>query len=291
MRPLGATGVQVPALGFGVSGPHGAAMLPAAKTIRLIHQAAEGGAALFDTAPFYGEGEAERRLGAALKTLPRETVFLCTKAGSVRSGFRRLSKDFSPDGLRASLEGSLTRLGVDQVDAFLLHGPGPDLFNDEIFDVLDGLKREGKTRLTGVCGRGREIEAAIETGRFDLVMAPVNQACANEAGKRANLARAQGMGVLGIETMLPGTRGFRWPTQPADLWYLAREAVRRRRKPSGDSRQAAALHKSPPETATTPMDHLRWAIAENDCDCAIVTTTRTTHLRDDLEAARAAVSA
>lgn len=293
LRPLGATGAQVSALGFGVSGPHGTALVPPKETVRLIRQAFEGGATLFDTAPFYGDGECERRLGAALKTLPRDKVFLCTKAGSVRSGFRRISKDFSPKALRSSLEGSLQRLGVDHVDAFLLHGPDPKVFTDALFAELERMKREGLIRFTGVCGRGGELADAINSGGFDLVMGPVNQDCAHRAGLWIEAAKARGMGVLGIEAMKPAMHRFRIPTKLADLWYLARGLISRAARPleADAALTPVTTARAPMEMLVTPAAHLQWAIQQGGADCALVTTTRAAHLKSNLDAARSAVSA
>jgi len=93
----------------------------------------------FDTAPFYGLGLAEERLGAFLRTKPRDEYWLSTKVGrlvvadpSVPAGDadgyqvpggRRKVIDFSRDGVRRSLDESLQRLGVDRVDAVYIHDP------------------------------------------------------------------------------------------------------------------------------------------------------------------------
>ena len=108
------------ALGFGVSGPHGARWFREGKLARLIAQALDGGVRHFDTAPFYGE--AEERLGRALQG--RSDIFISTKTGTRRAG-RRLVKDFSPAGMRADVEGSLLRLKREAVDVIYLHGPAP----------------------------------------------------------------------------------------------------------------------------------------------------------------------
>src|SRR5690606_35549221 len=107
-RPLGTTGARLPILGFGVSGPHATGLVPHARTVRLIRQALEAGAALFDTAPFYGDGEAETRLGDALAGA-RARAFIVSKTGTVRRG-RTLKKNFAPGHIIASCEESLRRL-------------------------------------------------------------------------------------------------------------------------------------------------------------------------------------
>jgi D-threo-aldose 1-dehydrogenase len=76
----------------------------------------------FDTAPFYRLGGSEEVLGQALAARPRDEYTLTTKVGRVLRGDEAVF-DFSPDGIRASFAGSLQRLGVDRVDALLLHDP------------------------------------------------------------------------------------------------------------------------------------------------------------------------
>src|SRR5690606_17757933 len=107
-RPLGMTGARLPILGFGVSGPHATNLVPRAQTVRLIRQALEAGATLFDTAPFYGDGEAEARLGDALEGV-RESAFIVSKTGTMRRG-RAMKKNFAPGHIIASCEDSLRRL-------------------------------------------------------------------------------------------------------------------------------------------------------------------------------------
>jgi len=79
------------------------------EAVEAVHRALELGINYFDTAPSYLHGEAERRMGLALKDLPRERYILSTKFGS-RPGMRN---DFSAEGVRRSLEMSLDTLGVE----------------------------------------------------------------------------------------------------------------------------------------------------------------------------------
>src|SRR5262249_17370147 len=81
-RTLGRTGIAVPALGFG-SAPLGDiySVLDDAAAIGAVRTAFESGVALFDTAPHYGHGLAEHRIGTALRGVPREKFVLSTKVG------------------------------------------------------------------------------------------------------------------------------------------------------------------------------------------------------------------
>lgn len=102
-----------------------------------LHTAIEGGMRYFDTAPLYGHGLAETRLGTALRAsgVTRGQFSISTKVGRVLvpgvdpvTAFRgvppvRPAFDFSADGVRASLEASMLRLGVDHVELVLVHDP------------------------------------------------------------------------------------------------------------------------------------------------------------------------
>jgi D-threo-aldose 1-dehydrogenase len=99
-----------------------------------IDRAWELGVRHFDTAPLYGSGVAEERLGAALAAWPRDEYTISTKVGRVLvpgSPSRHFVAappleavfDYTPDGIRRSLAGSLERLGLDRLDVLLLHDP------------------------------------------------------------------------------------------------------------------------------------------------------------------------
>ena len=212
-RPLGRTSLSVPILGFGVSGPHRAGVVSERSTIRLIHQAIEAGAGLFDTAPFYGQAQA--RLGRALKGVARNRFIAMSKVGTVRGPFGS-SKDFSASGMRASLEGSLSELGIDALDVVFLHGPPIEGLPDASLAALAAARSAGLVRALGVSGRGPEIDACLRTGLFDVVQAPLD---GNGWDTRA---QAAGAGFMGIEVLRGAAEGWRHPVDGADLWYMAR---------------------------------------------------------------------
>ncbi len=270
VQKLGRSGLTVSALGFGVTGPHATGFVPRSATLKLVRAAIEAGVTLFDTAPFYGDGVAEKRLGEAIKGLDRNSLQLCTKAGTVVSPGGKLVKDFTPVGMRARLERSLSRLGVDQVDILLLHGPAPAELDPPLLSALERFKSEGLARAIGVCGRGAELDAALDAGVFDVLMAPVRIDMAPRALERIARARDAGVGVLGIETLAPSQSRLRFPRRPSDLWYAARGAVRGGGPHDGDRRDPAAC--------------LHWALNEGGADAAVTTTTRLAHLRTNVAA-------
>jgi D-threo-aldose 1-dehydrogenase len=158
----------------------------------ILEAAWDGGIRSFDTAPHYGLGLAERRLGAFLQTKPRHSYVLSTKAGrllrpnpggenrqddenfAVPATTRRVW-DPTPAGVRASLEESLTRLGLDRVDICYLHDPQSYDLEEGIavgLPACAGLREEGLVRAVGVgSGFVPALLAAARTGIPDLLMA------------------------------------------------------------------------------------------------------------------------
>ncbi|MFB6611643.1 aldo/keto reductase [Agromyces sp. NPDC056379] len=157
-----------------------------------LEAAWDGGIRYFDTAPHYGLGLSERRLGAFLATKPRGDFVVSTKVGRVLepnpafAGGRDLADGFDvPDtlvrrfdpseaGVRRSLEDSLERLGLDRVDIALLHDP-------DVYDLdrglAEGLPALAKLRDEGVVGAigigtnsAEAATRAVREGDLDVVM-------------------------------------------------------------------------------------------------------------------------
>ena len=161
-RALGRSGIEVGPYAFGVAPVanlgHEVAEEEAATALEAAWSA---GVRYFDTAPHYGLGLGERRLGAFLATKPRDEFVLSTKVGRVLvdnplgvqqddEGFdvrsplvRRL--DYSADGVRRSLDDSLERMGLDRIDIVFVHDPD-EFYRESMegaFPALDELRREG----------------------------------------------------------------------------------------------------------------------------------------------------
>jgi len=251
-------------LGFGVTGPHAGWAMPRRETRSLIRRAVGLGVTFFDTGPAYGRGEAERRLGDGLKAFPRDKVFVATKAG-IGPGRRR---DFSAGAVEMSLKASLDRLGTGRIDLLLLHGPAPEEITDKLVRHLHAFKDRGMVRHLGVCGRGPELDTAIDSGAFDALMAPVNAGISGAETGRLHRARAAGLSVIGIEVMA-GARRSGFPRSRSDLWYHAR-----RFKQSLTGQRPAA-------TDTSPQHGLTWALENAPADALVCLTTRHANLAEN----------
>jgi aryl-alcohol dehydrogenase-like predicted oxidoreductase len=249
-------------LGFGVTGPHSGWGASRRHTGAMIRRAVELGVTVFDTGPAYGNGEAERRLGAALSVLPRERIFVVTKAG-VHAGGRR---DFSPGAVEMSFKASLDRLRTDRIDLLLLHGPSPEELDDRLIHRLLAFKERGLLRHIGVCGRGPELDRAIGLGAFDAVMAPVHAGLDATALARLTRARETGHAVLGIEVMAGHARPARLPRSRSELWYWAR----------GIKQQLAGA--KPAGSDVSAQDGLKWALEKGLADTLVCLTTNPAHL-------------
>ena len=139
------------------------------ETARAVVDAAwAGGVRHFDTAPHYGLGLSERRLGAALRGRPRDELVVSTKVGRLlvpdpdgadrrdEEGFdvaasHRRVRDYSRDGVLRSLEASLDRLGLDRVDIVYLHDP-EDHWEQALAEglpALQELRDQGVVRAVG----------------------------------------------------------------------------------------------------------------------------------------------
>ena len=156
---VGNTELQVTRLGMGTA-PIGNLYdsLDDEEAHETVRRSYENGIRFFDTAPLYGTGEAEQRLGAALRGVPRDELVIQTKIGRIIRPDGSIYFDYSRDGVMKSLEDSLERLGMDRVDILLVHDP--DFENEEThyrqaleeaFPALVDLREQG---VIGAVGAG-----------------------------------------------------------------------------------------------------------------------------------------
>jgi len=145
---LGRTGLKVSVAGLGCGGFSRLGLGTGHSedhAIGIIRQAMDLGVNLIDTAAVYGT---EDVVGRALKGVGRDSYVLCTKASRPRA-----DTHFSVDKVLASLDESLTRLGVDYVDVFQLHAVPPSLYDHVRHEIAPALLRErekGKFRFLGI---------------------------------------------------------------------------------------------------------------------------------------------
>jgi len=166
-RPLGRTGVQLSALGFGcmtLIGWYGTRNDEEARATLL--SALDQGVTHLDTAASYQLGDNEKFVGATLRGR-RDQVFLATKYGITRSATGQMVIDNQPRSLRTALESSLVRLGTDRVDLFYLHRIARDTPIEESMGELAALVKAGKIRYIGLS------ECSVQTLRRAHAVHPI----------------------------------------------------------------------------------------------------------------------
>lgn len=202
-RRVGKTDLAVSVLGLGgTSLGNLYAAITADEAGELIQGASAAGVTLFDTAPCYGVGLSEERLGRTLPSLRRDGFVLSTKVGYAlvplaegeesaslfaETPRRRTEFDFSYDGAMRSLEGSLQRLGLDRVDMVAIHDPDETVGIDPAADpyarshfrevmqgaykALASLRSQGVVRAIGVgMNQWRMLVDFAEAGDFDYFL-------------------------------------------------------------------------------------------------------------------------
>lgn len=188
-RQIGRTGLSVTALGLGTATMGGTRIkVTQAEGEAMVRAAWDAGVRYVDTAPFYGVGAAERRVGDALRDRPRDEWVLSTKVGRLLRPCRqkegqsdgsadgRMSPlpfdvvyDYSYDGIMRSVEDSYQRLGLAKLDILYVHDigayqHGPELhashmktLKDSGYRALQELKQSGVASAIGIGVNEREV--------------------------------------------------------------------------------------------------------------------------------------
>ena len=170
MRTLGSTNIRVSEVGFGawqLGNKNDFGAMEESDAVALVQAAIEGGCNLFDTAPNYGQGASETLLGKALAG-KRQDVVIVSKCGHGMTE----GKDFNPAKILASVEGSLTRLRTDYLDALLLHNPPMECLNgaSRQFEVLRKLRQQGKVRSFGASvDWGKDVLELVNTSDGEVI--------------------------------------------------------------------------------------------------------------------------
>jgi D-threo-aldose 1-dehydrogenase len=283
---VGRTGVDVTRLGLGsaeIGGLYTA--LSDAQAVGVVERAWEHGVRYFDTAPLYGYGTAERRLGMALQGRPRDELTLSTKVGRIivaadqvppgadidrqaRDGVddgnygdvadRRVIFDYSHDGVLRSVEDSLTRLGLDRIDILFIHDPDDhwEAAIGQAYPALHDLRSQG---VVGAIGAGMNQAGMLarfaREGDFDVFMIAGRYTLLDQAAldELLPLCEAKGIAAVAVGVMNSGIlanprRGafFDYRTAPDELVARAQRLA-----------EVCARHDVPLKTAAIrfPLGH------------------------------------
>jgi D-threo-aldose 1-dehydrogenase len=299
---LGRSGVAVGALGFGAA-PIGNLYqaIPDGQAAATVAAAWDAGIRYFDTAPHYGVGLAERRLGEVLAGRPRDEWILSTKVGrllvpdpdaaersDLGNGFdvpatTRRVWDFSADGVRRSITESLRRLRLDRVDVVLMHDPeesdDPPAALRDAYPALHELRAQGVVGAIGVGSKqaailGRfveetEIDVIMLAGRYTLLEQPALDdllpACQDRGVSVLNVG-VFNSGLLATDSPGRGAR-YEYGEAPGELVERAR-------------RIAAACRR---HGCSLPQAAMAFAAAHPSVASVVVGAGRPEHIRRNAE--------
>jgi D-threo-aldose 1-dehydrogenase len=220
---LGRSRVEVCRLGFG-SAPLGGLLRETLEqdAADALAAALAAGLTYFDTAPQYGGGLAERRLGAALQKLPRERITVSTKVGKLirplaqapapASMFKGAPAfdvvyDYSYDGTLRSLEASLARLGLDRVDIVLIHDVNRKYHGERVHERLEEavagacralirMREQGVIGAFGCATKDLDIACSfLERSDIDCLMLPARYTLLDQSAREELLPACVRRGV------------------------------------------------------------------------------------------------
>ncbi|HET9647816.1 MAG TPA: aldo/keto reductase [Microlunatus sp.] len=207
----------------------------------IVDTAWQGGIRSFDTAPHYGLGLSERRLGAALARYPRDDYLLSTKVGRLLepspelagrtddAGFvvpatHRRVWDPSPAGVRRSLAESRERLGTDRIDIAYLHDPDEYDLEGGIATGMPALaqaKADGLVRAIGIGSKSvRALATAVRTGLCDLIMVAGRLTLLDRSGAELlDVCRRHGVGIVNAGVFNSGALAADAPGRQLNFEY------------------------------------------------------------------------
>jgi D-threo-aldose 1-dehydrogenase len=275
---LGRTNVEVTEVGFGGAqvGNLSSAVSDEG-AFAAVDGAWEAGVRYFDTAPHYGLGLSERRLGRALAARPRNELVISTKVGRLlrpnpaprgsdleTGGFDvpdNLTRvhDYSRDGVRRSLEESLQRLGMDRVDVIYVHDPD-DYMDQALCEALPALVELRDEGVVGAVGAGmnfwQPLVRVVKEADVDAVMLAGRWTLLDRSGEPLLAeCEARGVSVVAAAPFNSGLLSRAWPPDEALFNYqLASGEVLARARKLAEICQAQGT--SLPEAAMSfPLRH------------------------------------
>ena len=209
-RLLGRTGLYVSEIALGTMTWGGQGFWETIGDLQLeaakdqLRTAVDAGVNLIDTADIYSAGRSEQILGQAIKDLglSRDSLVIATKARA-RTGEGVNTVGLTRSHLMYAVDASLSRLGVDHIDLYQVHGIDPVTPLDETLAALDALVRSGKVRHVGLCNfpawqimQALGISERRDLARFESIQAYYSIAGRDLEREVVPLAEDQGLGIL-----------------------------------------------------------------------------------------------
>ncbi len=207
-RRLGATGIDVSAIGLG-AGALGDARMGEREAEALLGATIDEGVTLFDTARSYGLSE--ERIGRFVGAHPerRSRAVVATKGGYGVDGV----DDWTPSAIERGIDDALGRLRTDRIDVFHFHSCPLDVARrDDLLGALDRAKTAGKIRASAYSGDNEALAWAVASGRFDSVECSVSVFDQRAIDGAIADASSRGVGVIAKRAL--GNAPWRFDERP-----------------------------------------------------------------------------
>lgn len=179
-RALGRADRRVSVIGFGGAsisgegGGYGFGHISEDDALSLLRKSFERGITLFDTAPVYGYGLSEKRIGKAFSP-DRGKVVIASKGGVTWDSSMRIGINNDPRVIQRMLEQSLRDLATDYIDIYMIHWPDKKIDIRKSMEYLSRAKDENKIVAIGLCNATAEdIERASEVDRIEVLQSEFN---------------------------------------------------------------------------------------------------------------------
>lgn len=253
-----------------------------AASFAVLDRFVEHGGGMIDTADVYSAwvpghkgGESETMMGEWLKASgARDRILIATKVGMMEGGLK-------PDRVRAAVQGSLDRLGVDVIDLYFAHKDDPDVPLDEMLGAFGELVDAGTVRAIGASNYSAErlaeaLRVSAETGlpRFTVMQPELNLLDRDQyEGALQELCIAEGLGVVTYFSLASGYLSGKY----RDAGDLSKSPRGARVQPYMEGRGPAvlaAMERIAGETgATLPQIALAWVAAQPGVTAPIASAT------------------
>ena len=279
-------GKQVPRVGLGCMGMSDFyAPCDAETALRALHDAYALGYRHFDTADMYGNGENEKLLGRFLSEIGsrRDDVLVATKVGLKRLDGPKpaIAVDSSPEHVRAAVEASLKRLGVEQIGLLYLHRKSPDVPIEDTVGALVDLVEAGKVRHIGLSEvSAATLERALKVSPICALQSEYSLWTRDVEDGMLDLCRRNGVALVAYS---PLGRGFLTGhfERPAEGSRDLRAFLPRFQGDNFDAnlRLVDAVREIAEEIGVMPAQvALAWVLAKADNIHVIPGTTKSKHL-------------
>ena len=282
-RKLGNSDLKVSLLGYGAwaLGEEGWKDVNTKEAIKTFEYCLENGINFIDTAPIYGMGLSEERIGNILNGF-RENVIIASKCGLLWDENKSVYKDISRDGIMQDIENSLKRLKTDYIDLYQIHWLDGKTPLKESLETLNKLKKDGVIKNIGVCNFNKEeLQEGIETAEIVSVQNQYNLLQNSAEEYVLPFCRENNISFIPYsplaQGLLSGKINKNYTLTPGDI---------REYNPLFNNKENFKKAITKIKTLEKPLSHtaIKYLASREEVSSIIISVTKLNHLKENLEA-------